>query len=287
MEGLACMDTPILEFNSSFKGAEFYTEYISENYPAVMARKVIKHKQIPDWARRLQVRLKELGWSVAELARRMGRGDDPVFLDKLYKYVRGDVKQPRGELLEEIAQAVGMRGPDLRYGDLSMPGGPTDNVRRLGEAAHVRTLGEVAAGVFKDITHADQANFEDDSVGLPIPADPRVPINAQYDLIVRGTSINRFAPDGYRLRIVDTETTGRTPEYNEFVIVQRSRDGGQTIETTAKRYVSRGAKVELWPDSDDERWQTPLAYGEHEPDRETVKIVGIVLYAYQTSRARR
>lgn len=67
------------------------------------------------WHERLQDRLCELGWSVAELARRMER-DDQTFRDRLYKYVRGDVQNPRGDVLERIAIAVGWSGADLRYG---------------------------------------------------------------------------------------------------------------------------------------------------------------------------
>lgn len=281
----AISESPILEINSSFKGSEFYTEDFSKIYPTEMARKAVKSKSIPAWTRRLQARLTELGWSVAELARRMRTDPDQAFLDSLYKYVRGDVKQPRGEMLKDIADAVGMNVIALQHGDVGLPDHPS-NVHRLMQSARVKTLGEVAANVFRDITVADQTALEDKEES-PLPPDPRFPPDAQYDLVIRGTSINRFAPDGYRLRVLDVRHTSHAAQDGDYVIVKRSRDAGQMVETTAKRYRVRGTSAELWPDSDDDRWQSPLVYAEGSNDADTVEIVGLVLFAYQLPRTRR
>lgn len=252
-----------------------------------MGKKATKRRDVPLWAQTLQRELDARGWKITELARRMGREGEPGFLEKLYKYVRGDVKQPRGEFLEELAAVIGYSAVELRYGEAA--GMSIDNVHRLKESATVPILGEVAAGVFREVAHADTMNFQGFSTRARVPPDPRYPADAQYDLVVCGTSINRFAPDNHRLRVLDIKKTGREPQDGEFVIVCRSRDGGQTIETTAKQYVIRNNHVELWPDSDDPRWQEPLIYRPDggKDDGESVEVIGIVLFAYQTPRTRR
>ncbi len=115
---------------------------------------------------------------------------------------------------------------------------------------------------------------------------PRYPIDAQYDLIVRGTSINRFAHDGYRLRVVDTQKTGLEVPEGGYAIVRRFRDDGQIVETTAKRLKRRSdGKFELWPDSSDPQWQTPIIMGS-DPEREIVEVIAMVLYSYRSARGR-
>lgn len=97
----------------------------------------------------------------------------------------------------------------------------------------IRTLGEVAANVWRGVDSDDHARFDEDN--SVFPPDPRYPVDAQYDLIVRGTSINRVAHDGYRLRVLDITKTGHEVPDGELVVVRRTRDDGQIVETTAKR----------------------------------------------------
>lgn len=273
----------LLEFNSSFKGREFYTDFFSKKYAVRMAQKATTRKAtLPQWTQRLLGRLDERGWSVAELGRRMNGGQDAdtTELDKLYKYTKGRVKQPRNDMLDRIARALDMAPSDLLYGE-SAPMPATVHRLRDGPAS-VPTLGEVAANVWRDVASNDQAAFEDD--GLAVPADTRFPASSQYDLVVRGTSINKFAPDGHRLRVV--EVARKEAQEGDIVIVRRTRDAGQVVETSAKMLRRRGNSYELWPMSDDPRWQTPLPYGEDGEDRETVEIIGVVLFTYQTPRGR-
>jgi hypothetical protein len=68
------------------------------------------------WGKRLADRLETLGWSIPELAKRMGRSGDRSFEESLHKYVRGLVDQPRGKVLAEIAKAIGMTEIELRDG---------------------------------------------------------------------------------------------------------------------------------------------------------------------------
>lgn len=64
-----------------------------------------------EWFERLQARVRELGWSKRELHR---RSDVPY--DSVVKYLKGDVDNPRGDILDKLATAVGVTEVWLRYG---------------------------------------------------------------------------------------------------------------------------------------------------------------------------
>lgn len=64
-----------------------------------------------DWAIRLERKRKERGWSKAELAR---RADVDRLL--LYRYLAGEVDNPRGDNLKKLARAVGVEEIWLRHG---------------------------------------------------------------------------------------------------------------------------------------------------------------------------
>lgn len=59
--------------------------------------------QMVGWAERLNDMWVAKGWSGAELARRSG-----VNKENVYKYLRGTVKQPRGDILDKLADALGV-----------------------------------------------------------------------------------------------------------------------------------------------------------------------------------
>lgn len=64
-----------------------------------------------EWHDRLEKRRRELGWSKAELARRAH-----VSYDNVTKYLRGGVEHPRGEILKQLADAVGVTEQFLWFG---------------------------------------------------------------------------------------------------------------------------------------------------------------------------
>jgi transcriptional regulator with XRE-family HTH domain len=145
------------------------------------------------------------------------------------------------------------------------------------QTAQVKTLGSVAAGVWRNVEQADSVVYED--VGNAMPPHPDYPVEAQYDLVVVGTSINRVAMDGYRLRVVDLAKMGGGYSTGDLVIVERTE--GNLVETTAKRVRRRTTgEEELWPDSDDPQWQSPLVV---EREKGTIKVIARVLYAYRSA----
>ena len=63
------------------------------------------------WTARLISAWKRSGWNKAELARQSGVADHNV-----YKYLAGGVKQPRGDVLNDLADALRVEGLWLREG---------------------------------------------------------------------------------------------------------------------------------------------------------------------------
>lgn len=191
-------------------------------------------------------------------------------------FVRDVIKRDRDPQLSFVAKLARTHNLSLdRMLGLQVPSAAPN-------AKPIDVRGEVGAGVWHDLSAAD---FEAEP--SPFPPDPHYPAAAQYDLIVRGTSINRFARDGERLRIVDVASAGIDVQDDDLVIFQKSRDGGQLIETTAKRVRRRGPMIELWPDSEDARWQQPERIDTRHATAEEGAIIGLVLYSYNPARNRR
>ena len=88
------------------------------------------------WFERLQAKRRELGWTKRELHR---RSDVPY--DSVVKYLKGDVENPRGDILDKLAWAVGVTALWLRYG---VEEGQLAELRREGQSVPIVTLGEVA-----------------------------------------------------------------------------------------------------------------------------------------------
>lgn len=134
-------------------------------------------------------------------------------------------------------------------------------------------LGEVAAGTWLEVDQI--ASSEEPKSWLPFLPDPSLPLQHTYALIVRGTSLNRIAPEGSMLICVDLASGSEVQEGN-LVIVERSRSG-DLLEVTAKRVRRKPDCYELWPESNDPKWQQPIVLNGHDDhDEISVKIRSIV-----------
>lgn len=136
-------------------------------------------------------------------------------------------------------------------------------------------LGNVQAGVWREVDVADEPKYPP----LPISADSRYPVRAQFALRVSGTSMNRIVPDGAYIVCVSWAELGRAPRDRDLVVVERRRDG--LVETTMKRIQIQDKKILLLPDSDDPRWQSPIELdGSLENDE--IAITALVIGKYET-----
>lgn len=244
------------------------------------------------WNERLEIRMRELGMTMAELQRKTG-----LPYDSINKWLRGEVDNPRGSAIATLAKAVGVSEGFLRFGQEGegMKIIPLPTRRKRQEhtsdtqnkvsrpdanppSGDIFVLGEVAAGMWIDVRVADTV-LERHPVSQ-LFVDRNYPIAAQYDLIVRGTSLNKIAPDGFHLRCVDVHKGRLEPVDGDLVIVRRMRDS-YLCETTAKRYRVINGQKQLWPESTDERWQEAMVLptGGEDGD-ESIDVVALVIHVY-------
>lgn len=130
--------------------------------------------------------------------------------------------------------------------------------RSEGAESSIPVRGHVAAGVWLETDAVRRWEDAVDEINLGINAH-RYPQGAVYGLIVRGSSIDRIARDGDVLICADIGMTGVELADGNLVIVERLRAQEGLREVTAKRLRRRASGiVELWPESDDPRWQQPI-----------------------------
>ena len=128
----------------------------------------------------------------------------------------------------------------------------------------------------------------DDDIGdrfserYPVALDPRYPADCQFGLVVRGTSVDKFARDGDLLICIDYWKLGIAIHDGDLVVVQRRRDHGSLYEVTAKIFERIDGRIRLRPYSNDPRWQSDLEVDElsllDDQDGE-IRIVGKVVWA--------
>lgn len=162
------------------------------------------------------------------------------------------------------------------------------------EPAYLPVIGEVAAGRWLEADdHVDAPEYDP----VPIQPDPRWRFEDQYGLVVRGTSLNRVAIDGDILACVNAIAARYRPQEDDLVIVEMRRNAGLLRQRTAKRYMKQSTHIELWPDSDDARWQTPIIIPqgpsaldsvlEDEDGRIDVSIIAMVTWIHRPIQKRR
>lgn len=134
--------------------------------------------------------------------------------------------------------------------------------------------GIVQAGAWRSTEDSGAAVLPDN-----VPTSTEFPAEWQCAYVVVGQSLNKTAKDGDILICVDVIASGVDIEDGDLVIVERSRYSGQQIETTAKRIRKTISGFELWPESDRQEHQEPIALNgaeEGEEIRVAAKVVWIV-----------
>lgn len=139
----------------------------------------------------------------------------------------------------------------------------------------LQIAGEVAAGLWLE---ADLA-AEESGKPSAFRACSDYPANAQYLLRVRGESLNKVAQDGDLLLCVNYFAAAIEPSVGDLAVIERSYDGGGPIERTAKRIVKMNGKIELMPESNDPKFQTPVVYDDDDGEFARVQAKAKVLYA--------
>lgn len=220
------------------------------------------------WHDRLRDRAASVRKSQAEIAREIGQ--DPSLVGK---YFRGEVENPRGNVMEALARAVGVTEEWLRFGiDSDEPRVSTGSV--LTSTSFVPVIGRVEGGAWRE-NHEDLADF--DQSEIPVVPNHKYPHAKKYALQVQGRSMDKVVLPGDYVICVSFADTGREIENGDLVVVERTR--GSLRECTLKRAKVTRHGYELWPESTDPRHQKPITLNSHEDDTEAT-VTGLVIAKY-------
>lgn len=224
------------------------------------------------WWERLEQEIARRGWSKVELARRSG-----IDKESIYKYLRGETDQPRGSVMQKLADAIGRPLLWLRDGVDTEETLELASDRRFGMP--VRVAGFVEAGAFREADDLDQ----DEPEILYEPEDKTFPQARRMAFTVSGDSVNALKPrpimPGDRVICIAYEDVmHRVPLiHGMVVVVERTRDGGHSREWSIKQVELYEDRVEFHPRSSNPRHR-PIVVGKNfEADEgTTVEVIGIV-----------
>ncbi|MBZ7923131.1 helix-turn-helix domain-containing protein [Ensifer adhaerens] len=256
------MHAPIVDFKSNFKAREIQTGNYFRTYDGGMTM---------TWWKRLDERRKELGWNKAELSRRSG-----IPYDNINKYLRGDIDQPRGDVLETLAETV--KRPLLWLRD-GIDAAQSELTLVPGRMVAAPVVGRVEAGAFREVDPFDQSERE----LISVPPDERFPHARQLVFDVTGDSMNNLRPrpifDGDRVIAVAYEDVASEAVLRDgmVVVVERTRDGGHTREWSVKQVEIYEGRTEFHPRSNNPKHRPIVVERDAEADDGTrVEVIGLV-----------
>lgn len=214
-------------------------------------------------AERVTALREKKGLNQSELGRRIR-----VSPQAIQKLEAGKTESPR--FIVELARELGVSPDYLKTGVATtltkVPGSS-------GKVESVPVRGTVKAGQWQAIEDWEL------EVDEHVPSSSEYPIDWQYAFIVEGESLNKIANSGDRLVCVDLIASGISIKDEDLVVVERSRDGGQLIERTAKRVRQTIRGIELWPESTHPAHQTPIEYlSNDDPEHNSVRILAKVIW---------
>ncbi|NBN79909.1 helix-turn-helix domain-containing protein [Microvirga tunisiensis] len=193
-------------------------------------------------------------------------------VSEISKLERGD-RRLTVDWLARLGTALGVSPHELMLppSEMVTSGGvPLDLAPHKTMFRRLPVKGEVAAGSWLDF---DPLRSEPTD-WLDFIPDTKLSADHVYALKVRGTSLNKIAPDGSVLVCLDAVGAGLAIREGDLVIVAQSREGGLR-EVTAKRVKRANGQYELWPESIDPKWQAPIFLNGED---ETVAVKAIVKY---------
>ncbi len=206
---------------------------------------------------------KAAGMSQAQLAKRARMGQ-PTVSD-----IEGD-KRVQPASLFKLAEALGVPAELLLKGQ-SQEAVEKPLSNRL-TISYISVKGEVEAGAWRQMGYEEANEFAD----LAIPTDPKYPEGALFGLIVRGTSVNRFARDGDIAVCLDVWQAPRPPQHNDMVVVRRVRNSA--TETTIKRAKWYNGSLQLFTESDDPAFDNSKPISIESDNGTRTEVIAFVLH---------
>lgn len=133
--------------------------------------------------------------------------------------------------------------------------------------------GYVQAGHFAETWELDEA----DQYTVPVPDEPKFRGFELYAAEVRGPSMNRRYPEQSVVIFTHAVETGEDIVPGKRYVIERERADGLREATVKLLWQDEDGKAWLLPESDDPRFQEPIALDGGEDD--TIRIVGRVRFA--------
>lgn len=235
---------------------------------------------------RIQTRLDALGKTPRAASLEAGMSADAI-----RGIFRSTDSSPTVETLNKLAGPLQTTPEWLAFGVDEVERAMAETAKR--PPAFLPVIGEVAAGRWLEADdHVDEPEYDP----VPVAPEPRWRVEDQYGLVVRGSSLNRIAVDGDILACVNAVAARYSPREDDLVVVEMRRNSGLLRQRTAKRFMRQGTHVELWPDSEDPRWQSPIiipqgptpleSMMEDEDGRIEVRIAALVTWIHRPIQRR-
>lgn len=204
----------------------------------------------------IRARREALGWSQAELAKRVGVSQVTIAQIESGKITRS-------KFLPDIEHSL----------TPNSSGSQIVSVKPIRQ--YVPVVGRIAAGVWME------HDFPDEFEGVMIPQIPDVfPRLEQRAYEVSGPSMNLLGINsGDFVVTVPYFMARREPTNGDVVVIERRRDSGD-IERSIKEVAVYMDRVELVPRSTDPRYQEPLVVSRGNDGRDDyrdIEIVGLVI----------
>lgn len=157
---------------------------------------------------------------------------------------------------------------------------PSSELRLSSRATEpMPVAGKVAAGVFREVDPYDQSQPE----WISLPPDPLFPDARRMAFDVEGLSMNDLEPrpilDGDRAICVSFEDIADRIKIRTglVVVVQRSSDGGQTIEWSLKQIEFYEDRIEFCPRSTLKKFKPiVVSHDLHADDGTSIEIIALL-----------
>lgn len=213
------------------------------------------------------------GLNAPELGKKVGASRHQIYR------LEADDKELSSKWAAKLAPHLGISEIELMYGANANKTTQPQDIGS-GEFIPVPVVGSVSAGIWLE----SQEVFSDEPQGFGgAMRDPRFPKEAYFALLVNGESINKRAKNGTYLICVDINKADIIPQIGDVVIVQRMRDQGGLIETTAKILIKNGEDFELHPYSSHEKHQAPIAINMNSMDgNDEIRVIAVATGSYET-----
>lgn len=221
--------------------------------------------EIREWLKRM---MREHDVDAATWARNAG-----VAKSTINRAIRDDYQYVTStRTLSKLAHALGVTPPSV---DSTNP--------TVDSPTFLSVRYQVGAGLWAMVDELNHTEYG----RAPVLADPAYAQFPQWLERVVGDSMNLEYAEGTLLHVIDTIALGYAPRAGDHVIVQRTRDGGDS-ERTVKEVAFGPGGIQLVARSSNPKWANHpvvVASDGHDQDHCTVQIVGLVLGSYRSRRA--